>query len=126
VFIILSDGDYTITTPPLFQFSLGNSVRDMWNAGVYPLSILIAVFSGSWPYIKLVIMLICWVSKLSIKSREYLLMAIDMLGKWSLIDAFVMTLMMVAFQFHVGTGNVPGMDPANANVYVQPHWGFYM
>jgi hypothetical protein len=41
-----------LTLPPLFDFTLANSVRDMWNAGVYPLAVLIAVFSGGWPYLK--------------------------------------------------------------------------
>jgi hypothetical protein len=30
-------------------FTLFNTVKDMWTAGVYPLSILIAVLSGIWP-----------------------------------------------------------------------------
>jgi uncharacterized paraquat-inducible protein A len=42
------------------SFSLGNSIADMWNAGIYPLALLIAIFSGVWPYIKLVTMLACW------------------------------------------------------------------
>ena len=46
--------------PPLHEFSLGSSVRDMWRAGTYPLSILIAVFSGGWPYLKLAVMLFAW------------------------------------------------------------------
>jgi hypothetical protein len=48
--------------PPLFAFSLGNSVRDMWNAQVYALSLVICVFSGAWTYLKLVLMLYCWVA----------------------------------------------------------------
>jgi len=27
-----------LTLPPLFDFTLANSVRDMWHAGVYPLA----------------------------------------------------------------------------------------
>ena len=34
----------------LFDFSLSSSVRDMWEAEVYPLALLIAIFSGVWPY----------------------------------------------------------------------------
>ena len=42
-----------IEIPSLFDFGLINSVTDMWKAKVYPLSILIAFFSGIWPYLKL-------------------------------------------------------------------------
>jgi hypothetical protein len=34
-------------------------------------------------------------------------MALDALGKWSLIDAYVLVLMMVAFHFHI---TQPGKD----------------
>jgi hypothetical protein len=33
----------------------------MWDAGVYPLSVLIAVLSGAWPYLKLLLIGACWV-----------------------------------------------------------------
>lgn len=42
------------------KFTLVQSVSDMWKAGVYPLAIIIAVFSGIWPYIKLIMMMACW------------------------------------------------------------------
>ena len=44
--------------PPLHEFSLGSSVRDMARGDVP--SILIAVFSGGWPYLKLAVMLFAW------------------------------------------------------------------
>ena len=39
----------TLALPTIFDFDLSNSVTKMWNAKVYPLSIMIAVFSGGWP-----------------------------------------------------------------------------
>ena len=41
-----------VTVPTLFDFGLMNSVRDMWRAKVYPLSVAIFLFSGVWPYAK--------------------------------------------------------------------------
>jgi uncharacterized paraquat-inducible protein A len=43
----------------------------------------------------------------AVKRRESFLMALDALGKWSLIDAYVLVLMMVAFHFHI---TQPGKD----------------
>jgi hypothetical protein len=42
----------SIGIPGLFQFSLGNTVSEMYQAGVYPLLILVVCFSGIWPYAK--------------------------------------------------------------------------
>jgi len=42
---IMTD-EKTYSLPPLFSFSLGNTMHDMWEAKVYPLAILIGLFSG--------------------------------------------------------------------------------
>ena len=114
----ITTGKQSTIFPALFDFSLANSIRDMWNAGVYPLSIFIALFSGTWPYVKLIMMLYCWVMPvrwLSVSSRERVLMFLDAYGKWSLIDAYVLVLMMVAFRFHFelpAAPDVPTESPA--------------
>ena len=46
--------------PPLYEFSLVNTVSEMWRAKAYALASLIAVFSGGWPYLKLGAMLVSW------------------------------------------------------------------
>eukprot|EP01116_Phalansterium_solitarium_P006535 TRINITY_DN1886_c0_g1_i2.p2 TRINITY_DN1886_c0_g1~~TRINITY_DN1886_c0_g1_i2.p2 ORF type:complete len:383 (-),score=130.37 TRINITY_DN1886_c0_g1_i2:315-1463(-) len=65
---------------------------------------------------------------MSTKKREYLLMVLDALGKWSLIDAFVMTLMIVAFRFHIQPPDTvishhPPVDSDAIDVYVFPDFG---
>ena len=81
------------------------------------------VFSGIWPYAKLVILLICFVSrKIQDGPRGQLLLAMDSLGKFSLVDTYVLVLMMVAFRYHLRffDGDMIGLDVA-----VVPHFGFY-
>ena len=88
----------------LKEFKLADSVSDMWKAGVYPLSLLIAVFSGAWPYIKLILVMIVWTieeRRLTFRMREKILIVLDTMGKWSLIDCYVMVLMLVAFYFNI-------------------------
>jgi uncharacterized paraquat-inducible protein A len=90
---------------------------------VYTLAVLIAFFSGAWPYMKLAVMGVCWVSPsefLSVKKREEWLRLMDILGKWSLIDFFVMVMMMCAFMFNLVLG-----DNLAVYVTVVPKWGFY-
>jgi hypothetical protein len=95
----------------------------MWEAEVYFLAGLIAFFSGAWPYIKLVLMLVGWfapVKLLSVERRESLLIILDALGKWSLVDFFVMVLFLCAFYIQLWIGNIMLVD-----VTVMPKWGFY-
>ncbi len=52
---------FILIMTPNVVISLKGTVDDMWNAGVYPLAILIAFFSAAWPYVKLAVMLAAWV-----------------------------------------------------------------
>jgi hypothetical protein len=116
-------GDIHAEPPPVFKFALENTVNDMWDAKTYTLSILIAFFSGAWPYCKLLVMFWAWMAPLKllpIAKRESWLTWLDFLGKWSLIDFFVMVMMMCAFYFVLPLGN-----NLVVNVFVQPNWGFY-
>ena len=128
VFIVFDVGR-RIQIPSLFDFGLINSVRDMWKAGVYPLSIIVALFSGIWPYLKLVLMLISFVmpaSLLNPRKRHNILMILDATGKWSILDSYVMILMLVAFHFNI---EFPGVDQDTKgsiiNVYVYAAYGFF-
>lgn len=130
--VVTTGDDNAMVFAPLFNFKLANSVKDMWQAGVYPLSLLVAGFSGAWPYLKLMMMLGCWtlpVARVPSALREKWLMALDALGKWSLIDIYVMVMMMVAFKFTFAGAGLPGPIPgqnitASMDIYVVPEFGF--
>jgi len=97
----------------LFKFSLTSSVKDMWQAHVYVLAVLVALCSGVWPYTKLMLLGVCWFY--TPPRRGQILEWIDVLGKWALVDTFVMTLMLVAFHFDVTVGDATG-DPRAASL----------
>jgi hypothetical protein len=123
-------------TFPIFYFGLTSTVREMWQANVKTLAVLVALFSGVWPYLKLLALLLCWMSPtsggFSVRKRGSLLMAVDAFGKWSLVDFFVMVLMMCAFYLDLpipvdpepGSHGTPNVK-ASVNVIVQPNEGFY-
>jgi hypothetical protein len=121
-------GTVRADAPPVFEFTLANSVTDMWAAGVYPLSALIAVLSGGWPYLKLLAIAAAWclpdwiLARLPV-GRATTLRVVDALGKWSLIDAFVMVLFRVAFRFQLTTRDDDAW--ATVDVRVAPRWGFH-
>ena len=130
VFVVFDVGR-RVQIPSLFDFGLINSVRDMWKAGVYPLSIIVAVFSGIWPYLKLVLMFISFIlpaSILSQRKREVILMILDATGKWSILDSYVMILILIAFHFNIDIPVVPPSHAekgANVNVFVYAAYGFF-
>jgi hypothetical protein len=136
---IRANDEQVVRLPSLKDFTLLGSIEDMWNGGAYPLAVLIAFFSGVWPYIKLLTMLLCWLTPtcvLSVHGRQTALEWLDFLGKWSMVDAFVMVLFMVAFKFDLSiAGQAPQVisdvfdefgGSARLLVYVQPLWGFYL
>ena len=130
VFIVFQIGR-RIQIPSLFDFGLINSVRDMWKAGVYPLSVIVALFSGIWPYLKLVLMLISFVLPASLfnkKKRGKILRFLDATGKWSILDSYVMILMLVAFHFHIAFPVIPPSEAEQSSiidVFVYAAYGFF-
>merc|ERR1719506_2673666 len=100
---------------------------------------MIIAWSGMWPYMKLMMMQFCWfvpTSTLSAEKRLSMLEFLDNWGKWSLIDAFVMVIFMVAFKFNLTTDDVrlqgstgffnQAGTSAAVNVYVEAAWGFHI
>ena len=129
VFVVFNVGR-RVQIPSLFDFGLVNSVKEMWEAGVYPMSILVALFSGIWPYLKLILMLVVFIlptTVLSSKRRGTILMVLDATGKWSILDSYVMTLMLVAFHFQIdfpAPKESTAEKGAEINVFVHAAYGF--
>lgn len=118
------DGSTILSLPDITTFSLGKTVGEMYHAKVYTLMLLVLVFSGVWPYIKLIMMLVSWLlpeQYLSLKRRESLLIWLDALGKYSLVDSYVLVLTLVSFRFHI---DIPGIGSIDS--YVTPTFGFYL
>lgn len=124
------------TTKPLdlIAFTLESSIDDMWGAGTYFLALAIAVASGGWPYIKCVLLLFAWFAPATVmgtKRRGGLLEVLDVLGKWSLVDLYVLIILIVGFRFYISSSNIAGVDdllPADVvvvDVVVTPAWGIY-
>lgn len=68
-------------------------MKEQWEAGIYPLAIMVVLFSGIWPFLKLIMLFLVWfvpTSKLSYKTREKILVILDALGKWSFFDCIIL------------------------------------
>ena len=135
--------------PGIFGFSIVKSTTDMWNAGAIELAVIIAVFSGLWPYIKMFSMLVLWFAPPSLVSpatRGATFSRLDSLGKWSMIDIFITVLSLVAFRVSATSKKsdlLPIVNGTNAtasgelaavllpdrlftvDMYVTVQWGLY-
>lgn len=83
---------------------MGRSTVEIWNAGGKALAILILLFSGVWPYTKQLITLFLWFATprtVSVKKRGSILMWLDTLAKWSIVDIFVLIVTVAGFRVSV-------------------------
>ena len=97
------------------------SVSDFWQSEAYSLSILIAAFSGIWPYIKLILLGFCWIIPMKQSNREGIIIFLDQMGKFSYIDLFVSLYMIVSFYVSI-TKELKGYG-INIKVVVEPDIG---
>jgi uncharacterized paraquat-inducible protein A len=80
---------------------MARSTVDIWNAGGRELAVMILIFSGIWPYTKQLMTLALWFlppTSLSISRRGSILLWLDWLAKWSMIDIFVLVISIAAFR----------------------------
>ncbi len=119
-----------VLIPDVFTFSMAQSTIDMWNANAKFLAIIIVIFSGMWPYTKISISMFLWMAPptwYAPSSREAAFMCLDGLGKWSIIDIFVLVLSMVGFHLIINSPEVSFLPPDfwKVEVSVVPVWGLY-
>ena len=75
-------------------YSLPHSVELMWEKKLYFIAALILGFSIVFPFIKLFSLFAVWFMPWKSKKREKYLNAIELLGKWSYMDIFVVILLL--------------------------------
>jgi Paraquat-inducible protein A len=119
-----------IRVDEFYEFSVAQSTIDIWNAGGKALALLILIFSGIWPYTKQLITLIVWFvppSVLSISRRGSILLWLDWLAKWSMIDIFVIIVSIASFRVSIRSPDVGFLpqDFYSINLLVVPLWGLY-
>ena len=98
-----------------------SSVSDFWQSSAYSLSILIAAFSGIWPYVKLLLLGSCWIIPMAQPQREAIIIVLDQMGKFSFIDLFVSLYMIVSF--YVSISEEAKGYGVNVKIVVEPDVG---
>jgi len=86
-----------IELPDIATFSVITSTKQLADSGAMVLVLLIGSFSIVWPYIKLLLMSLCWFappSRLGRKRRGDILEFLDRAGKWSMIELSFITIIL--------------------------------
>mmetsp|Transcript_3457 Transcript_3457/g.9854 ORF Transcript_3457/g.9854 Transcript_3457/m.9854 type:complete len:2914 (-) Transcript_3457:98-8839(-) len=120
----------TFSVEQFFEFSMAKSTIDIWNAGGRELAVMIFLLSGLWPYSKQLITLALWFippTRIPVAQRGSILIWLDWLAKWSMVDIFVLVISLAAFRVSVQSPDV-GFLPADfysLDLLVVPLWGLY-
>lgn len=92
-------------------YSLVRSVRMMWGAGLYVLALLVVAFSLVFPFAKLAVLAaLCARGRLGPRGQSALAW-VERLGKWSMLDVFLVCLILTltSGQFFVGAKPLAGI-----------------
>ena len=114
----------------IVTMSLAKTISDMIAARAWLFIILLGGMSGVWPYTKLTLIFSSWMlppSRLRPKRRGQVLMTLDALGKWSLIDLYVMLFFMLAFRVNVINPSLAVLPPAlwSGDLKLTAVWGLF-
>jgi len=77
------------------DYSILKVVQLLWEHSLYPLVVLVVVFSILFPPIKLVLATMSMYRPMTCEGREHLLSWLGHLGRWSLLDVYVSLLLLL-------------------------------
>jgi len=79
-------------------YTLFTSIKGMWSGGHYGLAAVIFFFSIIFPFAKLLALLAVWYRPMPTDRRDRVLHWLSLLGKWSMLDVFVIAVLIVLTQ----------------------------
>jgi paraquat-inducible protein A len=82
-------------------YSVITGVIELAQGGNKLLALIIFSFSMVFPILKLIMLIVIWFHEMEPQRREKSLHALRVLGKWSMLDVFVVTSLVGAIQFGV-------------------------
>jgi len=110
--------------------SIGGTTQILWRMGLYIPAIMIGAFSIVWPYLKQLVNLFLWIlppTKLPTSFRGSVLLWLDILGKWSIVDVFIMIVLIIGLRSSIFSPRLDFLpdDLYKIDLYVTPMWGMY-
>lgn len=77
------------------QYSLIHSLKIMWEEGFYFLAFIIFLFSMIFPLAKLIVLSMLYFFTFSNQNKRKIIHWLGVLGKWSMLDVFVVAIIIV-------------------------------
>ncbi|MGO9243388.1 MAG: paraquat-inducible protein A [Verrucomicrobiia bacterium] len=77
------------------EYSVIAGVHGLWEQGQYALAIILFFFSIVFPLFKLAMLGFIWFIRLAERKRQAVLHWLGILGKWSMLDVFVVAILIV-------------------------------
>jgi paraquat-inducible protein A len=101
-------------------FSVFSGIQLLWNDGNVFLALLIFFFSIVFPIVKLAALLMIWVARLPEARRRAILNVLTALGKWSMLDVFVVAVVVVAVKLGIFSkaNPEPGIYVFGASIFL--------
>ena len=90
----------------VYNLTYGKSIADAWSGGAKFLAIVIVLFSGIWPYVKNIILVIVWYMPMTIKMQTSILLWLSRLSKYTLVDVFAVIGVIVGVQLQLNLGGM--------------------
>ena len=90
----------------VYNINYGQSIQDAWNGGAEFLAIIILLFSGIWPYVKNIILVIVWYVPMTTRRQYNILLWLSRLSKYTLVDVFAVIGILVGVQITLSIGSI--------------------
>ncbi|MEE3328363.1 MAG: paraquat-inducible protein A [Myxococcota bacterium] len=88
-------------------YSIPLTISLMWDFGLYAAAILVVAFSLTFPFVKLAMLLATLWIPMSHSLRRRMLVSLRNLGRWSLLDVFIVVTILVLADDQIFVGAVP-------------------
>ncbi len=82
-------------------FSIMGGIENLWVEKNRGLAVVIYFFSIVFPIMKLATLLVLWFVKMTDRRRRWILYGLEVLGRWSMLDVFVVAVIMVSMKLGV-------------------------
>jgi len=89
-----------------YELTFVGSVQDSWSNGAKFLTVVIVIFSGIWPYLKNVILVMVWYIPMSVESQASVLLWLSRLSKYTLVDVMLVIGVFVGIQMQLKIGTL--------------------
>ena len=97
----------------LLPLTIGNLIDVFWNAGIWWLALGLVIVSGLWPILKnIFILFIFYAPKWSLHPEQRIdfLAVLDLLGRVSFLEAFIVVVLAGALRFEIFLNQVPALQ----------------